>query len=92
VLALGKGLFTERPIFDSRQRCRPSAKLLCPVVGVGAVIIRSMRHRLGPELNDVDVEARHGAPQVPPACGQHARPHHLSGLEGGHDDVEEAVR
>ena len=23
---------------------------------------------------------------------QHARLHHLSGLEGGHDDVEEAVR
>jgi hypothetical protein len=31
-LALGKGSFAKRPIFDSRQSCRPSAKLLCPVV------------------------------------------------------------
>jgi hypothetical protein len=39
------------------------------LVRVGAVIIRGMHRRhLGPELNDVDVEARHGAPEVPPAC------------------------
>jgi hypothetical protein len=50
-----------------------------------------MRRLVDPELNDV-VQARHGAPEVPPACGQHARLHCLSGLEGGHDDVEEAVR
>uniref|UniRef100_A0A0A9CYB0 Uncharacterized protein n=1 Tax=Arundo donax TaxID=35708 RepID=A0A0A9CYB0_ARUDO len=44
------------------------------------------------ELIKVDVEARHGVPEVPPPRGQHARLHRLPGLHEGHDGVEEAVR
>jgi hypothetical protein len=54
--------------------------------------LESRLRPIGPELVEVNVEARHGSPEVPPAPGQHARLHRLPGLEGGHDDVEEAVR
>ena len=48
------------------------------------------RSRRKPSL--VDAEARHGAPEVPPPRGQHARPHHLTGLEARKDGVQEVVR
>uniref|UniRef100_A0A0D9ZL45 Uncharacterized protein n=1 Tax=Oryza glumipatula TaxID=40148 RepID=A0A0D9ZL45_9ORYZ len=44
------------------------------------------------ELPMIYIEARHGAPEVLPPLGQHARLHHLPGLHEGHDDMEEAVR
>jgi hypothetical protein len=46
----------------------------------------------GTELPLVDVEARHGAPQVPPPRGEHARLHGLPGLEARKDGMEEIVR
>jgi hypothetical protein len=44
------------------------------------------------EESEVDVDARHGAPEMPPPPGEHGRSDHLPGVEEGEDGVDEAVR